>query len=82
MYKENVDMAGSKKFVANAKEVKFVTTINKDQPVVPVVKNRFARTIYNNPSVMLVVVVPFANIKWSGQSVEAVTEDLFVSIKN
>ena len=79
---KNVQRKRGHGIVANAKEVKFVTTTNKDQPVVPVVKNRFARTIYNNPSVMLVVVVPFANIKWSGQSVEAVTEDLFVSIKN
>ena len=45
---ENVNMAGSKKFVANAKEVKFVTTTNEDQSVVSVVENRFARTICNN----------------------------------
>ena len=74
-------MAGSKKFVANAKEVKFVTITNGNGPVVPVVENRFTRKICNNQSVVLVVVVPFANIKRSGQSVEAVTENLFVSMK-
>ena len=74
-------MAGSKKFVANAKEVKFVTTTNEDQPVEPVVENRFVRTICNDQPVVLMVVVPFANIKKSGESVEAVTEDLFVSMK-
>ena len=62
-------MTGSKKFVANAKEVKFVTTTKEDQPVVPVVEKRFARTICNNQSVVLVVVVLFANIKRSGQSI-------------
>ena len=74
-------MAGSKKFVANAKEVKFVSTTNEDQPVVLVVENRFVGTICNNQSVKNVVVVPSANIKRPGQSVEAVTEDLFVSMK-
>ena len=43
---ENVNMSGWKKFVVNAKEVKFVTTTNEDQSVVLVVENRFARTIY------------------------------------
>ena len=74
-------MAGSNKFVANAKEVKFVITTNEDQPVVPVVENGFARTICNDQSVVPVVLVPFANIKWSGQSVESVMEDLLMSMK-
>ena len=78
---ENVNMAGWKKFVVNAKEVKFVTTTNEDQSVVLVVENRFTRTICNDQSVKNVVVVPSANIKRSGQSVEAVTEDLSVSMK-
>ena len=76
-----MNIAGSKKFVANAKEVNFVTTTNEDQPVVTVMENRFARTICNYQSALLAVVVPFANITWSGQSVEAVTEDLFASMK-
>ena len=63
-------MAGSKKFLANAKDV---TTTNKDQSVVSVVENRFARTICNNQFVKNVVVVPSTNIKMLGQSVEAVT---------
>ena len=74
-------MAGSKKFVVNAKEAKFATTTNEDQSVVLVVENRFIRTICNDQSVKNVVVVPSANIKRSGQSVEAVTEDLFVSMR-
>ena len=74
-------MAGSKKFVANAKEVRFVTTTNEDRPVMSVVENRFVRTICNDQPVVLMVVVPFANIKKSGDSVKAVTEDLFVSMK-
>ena len=74
-------MKGSKKFVANAEEVKFVTTTNEDQPVVPVVENRFPHTISDDRSVMLVVVVLFANINRPGQIVKAVTEDLFVSMK-
>ena len=78
---ESVNLEGSKKFVVNAKEVKFVTATNEDQPVVLVVENRFARTIWNNQFVKNVVVVPSANIKRSGRSVEAVTEDLFVSMK-
>ena len=45
---ENVNMAGSNKFVANAKEVKFVITTNEDQPVMPVVENGFARKICND----------------------------------
>ena len=45
---ESVNLAGSKKFVVNAKEVKLVTATNEDQPVVLVVENRFARTIWNN----------------------------------
>ena len=83
IYKENrkCEHRRIKKFVANAKEVKFVTTTNEDQPVVTVMENRFARTICNYQSVLLAVVVPFANITWSGQSVEAVTEDLFASMK-
>ena len=56
-------MAGSKKFVVKAKKVKLVSTTNEDQPVVPVVENRFARTIYNYQFVKNVVVVPFANMK-------------------
>ena len=78
---ESVNLAGSKKFVVNAKEVKLVTATNEDQPVVLVVENRFARTIWNNQFVKNVVVVPSAKIKRSGRSVEAVTEDLFVSMK-
>ena len=66
-------MAGTKKFVANAKEAEFVTTTNEDQPVMPLGENRFACAICNNQPVVLVVVVPFANMKRSGQSVEAVT---------
>ena len=60
---KNVNMAGSKKFVVKAKKVKLVTTTNEYQPVVPVVENRFARTIYNYQFVKNVVVVPFANMK-------------------
>ena len=60
---KNVNMAGSKKFVVKAKKVKLVSTTNEDQPVVPVVENRFARTIYNYQFVKNVVVVPFANMK-------------------
>ena len=78
---ESVNLAGSKKFVVNAKEVKLVTATNEDQPVVLVVENRFARTIWNNQFVKNVVVVPSVKIKRSGRSVEAVTEDLFVSMK-
>ena len=74
-------MAGSKKFVANVKEVKFFTTTNKDQSVVLVVENRFARTTCIDQFVKNVVVVPSANIKRSGQSVKAITENLFVSMK-
>ena len=74
-------MTGSKKFVANAEEVKFVTTTKEDQPVEPVVENRFPHTIWDGRSVMLVVVVLLANINRPGQSVKAVTEDLFVSMK-
>ena len=74
-------MAGWKKFVANAKEVKFVTTTNEDQSVVLVMENRFSHTICNDQFVKNVVVVPSANIKRSGQSVETVTENLFVSMK-
>ena len=84
MYNENRKCehgTRTEKFVANAKEVKFVTITNEDQPVVPEVENRFARTICNDQSTVLVVVVPFANIKRSGQSLEAATEDFFVSIK-
>ena len=81
MCKEKRKCEHGRKFVANAKEVKFVTTTNKDQSVVPVVENRFARTICNDQFVKNVVVVPSANIKRSDQSVEAVTEDLFVSMK-
>ena len=42
MYKEtkNVNMTGSKKFVANAKEIRFVTTTNEDHSVVLVVRNK------------------------------------------
>ena len=54
-------MAGSKKFLANAKDV---TTTNKDQSVVSVVENQLVKNV---------VVVPFTNIKMLGQSVEAVT---------
>ena len=39
------------------------------------------KLICHNQSVKNVVVVPSANIKRSGQSVEAVTDDLFVSMK-
>ena len=60
---KNVNMAGSKKFVVKAKKVKLVSTTNEDQPVVPVVENRFARTIYNYQFVKNVVVVPFPNMK-------------------
>ena len=74
-------MADSNKFVANVKEVKFVITTNEDQPVVPVVENGFARKICNDQSVMPVLLVPFANIKWSGQSAESVMEDLLMSMK-
>ena len=74
-------MVDLKKFVANTKEVKSVTTTNEDQSVVLVVENRFARTIFNDEFVKNVVVVPSASTKRSGQSVEAVTEDLFVSMK-
>ena len=74
-------MAGSKKFVVKAKKVKLVSTTNEDQPVVPVVENRFARTIYNYQFVKNVVVVPFANMKRWGQSVEVIMEDLCVSKK-
>ena len=74
-------MAGSKKFVSNGKEVKFVSTTNEDESVVPVVENRFAHIVCNDQFVKDVVVVPSANIKRSGQSVEAVTEDLFESMK-
>ena len=38
-------MAGSKKFVANAKEFKFVTATNEDQSVVLVVENRHRRHV-------------------------------------
>ena len=58
-----------------------MSTTNEDQSVVPVVENRFACTICNDQFVKDVVVVPSANIKRSGQSVEAVTEDLFESMK-
>ena len=58
-----------------------MNTTNEDQPVVPVVENRFTRSICNEQFVKNVVVVPSANIKRSGQGVEAVTEDLFVSMK-
>ena len=44
-------------------------------------ENRFAHTICNDQFVKNVVVVPSAKIKRSGQSVEAVTENLFVSMK-
>ena len=74
-------MAGSNKFVAHSKEVKFVTTTNEGQSVVLLVENRFAHTICNNQFVKNLVVVPSANIKRSGQGVETVTEDLFVSMK-
>ena len=74
-------MAGSKKFVSNVKEVKFVSTTNEDESVVPVVENRFAHIVCNDQFVKDVVVVPSANIERSGQSVEAVTEDLFESMK-
>ena len=74
-------MVGSKKFVANAREVKFVTTTNEDQSVVLVMENRFAHTICSNQFVKNAVVVPSANIKRLGQSVEAVTENFFVSMK-
>ena len=41
-------MASLKKSAADVKEVKFVTTTNEDQSVMPVVENRLARTICNN----------------------------------
>ena len=58
-----------------------MSTTNEDQSVVPVVENRFAHIVCNDQFVKDVVVVPSVNIKRSGQSVEAVTEDLFESMK-
>ena len=60
-------MVGPKKFDANAKKVKFVTTTNKNQSVVFVVEYGFACTICNDQFVKSVTVVPSANIKRSGQ---------------
>ena len=37
---ENVNLTGSKKFVANAKEIKFVSKTNEDHSVVLVVENK------------------------------------------
>ena len=76
-----MNVAGSKKFVTNVKEVKYVTTTNEDQAVLLMMENRFSSTMFNDQFVKKVVVVPSVNIKRSGQSIEAVTEDLFVSMK-
>ena len=75
MYKENrkCKHGRHKEICCECKGSRIVTTTNEDQPVMPLGENRFACAICNNQSVVLVVVVPFANIKRSGQSVEAVT---------